>query len=262
MRGTFKVPPLKDGHRYRLRVNDGEHVGAGGGHLIYINGKPLIEVEQGNGRGSGGSPKGAYITEEFLDDFKSGEVTIAVKTFIRFNDKYSTMPSSRTPQGKFSIHLDEQKLPPMGDDLVFKSAGVVPMLSSEWQAKLAPEDASQDPDDNLFRWAGKFAANPKVMGTWKLLAEVAEIAEFDPAKQAGNVRNAPFSAITLKDGGGTTDPTWAWSGDTLMDLNRYQAIKMKGRKVGETEYLFVEAGGFSTRNKPDWKSRWYVMIRP
>ena len=262
LRGTFKIPPLKEGHRYRLRVNTGEHVGAGGGHTIYINGKPLIEAKQGGGRGSGGRPKGAYITKEFLDDFKSGEVTIAVKTFIRFNDKYSTMPTSRTPQGKFSIHLDEQRLPPMGDDLVTKSAKVVPMLSSEWQAKLDPEDAAQNPDDNLFRWDGKFAANPKVMGTWQLIAQVAQFAEFDPAKNVGNVRNPPFSTIALNDGGKTSDPIWAWSGDTLMDLDRYQALRMQVRKVGDTEYLFVESGGFSTRNKPDWKSRWYVMKRP
>ena len=34
MRGTFKVPPLKDGHRYRLRVDDGVHVGNGNGYGI------------------------------------------------------------------------------------------------------------------------------------------------------------------------------------------------------------------------------------
>ena len=44
MRGTFEIPSLKAGHRYRIRVNDGEHVGAGGGYIIYINGKPLIEM--------------------------------------------------------------------------------------------------------------------------------------------------------------------------------------------------------------------------
>ena len=65
LRGTFKVPPLKAGHRYRLRVNDGNHVGSGSGHLIYVNGKPLIETKTCNGRGSGGLPKGAYITEIF-----------------------------------------------------------------------------------------------------------------------------------------------------------------------------------------------------
>ncbi len=260
MRGTFRVPSLKAGHRYRLRVNNGDHVGSGGGYLIYVNGKPMIECKQGRGRGGGGRPKGAYITKEFLDDFMSGEVTIAVKTFIRYNDKYSTKPTSRTPQGKISIHFEEQRLPPMGDDLVTKSAKVVPMLSSEWQAKLDPEDASQNPDENLFRWDGKFAANPRVLGQWQLVGQVAKIADFDPEKKT-NARNVPFSTITLRDGGGTTDPTWVWSGDVVMDLKRYQALKMDVRKVGEADYLFVESGGFSTRNKPDWKSPWYVLAR-
>ena len=261
LRGTFKVPPLKDGHRYRLRVNTGEHVGAGGGHRIYINGEPLVEAKQGGGRGSGGRPKGAYITKEFLDDFESGEVTIAVKTFIRYNAKYSTKPKTKEPQGKFSIHLDEQKLPPMGDDLVTKSASAVAMQSSEWQSKLDPEDASQEPDQFLFRWDGQFVPNPKLSGSWTLLAEVAEVSEFDPEKKVGKVRNAPFSTIALEDGGRTTDPTWAWSDDILMDLNRYQALKMRLEKVGDAEFLFVESGGFSTRNKPDWKSKWLVLSR-
>ena len=221
----------------------------------------MIEANQGSGRGSGGRPKGAYITKEFLDDFKSGEVTIAVKTFIRYNAKYSTKPSSKTPQGKICLHLDEQKLPPMGDELVTKSAKVVPMLSSEWQARIDPEDAAQNPDDNLFRWDGKFAANPKVMGSWNVIAEVAEFAEFDPAKKM-NVRRTLFSTITFKDGGATANPTSVWSGGILMDLNNYQALKMEVRKVDAAEFLFVESGGFSPRNKPDWKPKWYVMKRP
>ena len=56
-----------------------------------INGKPLIEFKTCFGRGSGGLPKGAFITREFLGDFNGGEVTIAVKTFLRFNDKYKVM---------------------------------------------------------------------------------------------------------------------------------------------------------------------------
>jgi hypothetical protein len=262
MRGTFKIPALKPGHRYRLRTNTGDHVGAGGGHLIYINGKQLVECVRGGGRGSGGQPKGAFITREFLDDFKGGRVTIAVKTFIRYNAKYSTKPRSKTPQGKFSIHFGEQKLPPMGLDLVFKSAQVVPMKSSDWQAKLDPEDAAQNPDDNLFRWDGKFVANPKIKGTWKMIAHVNDISEFDPTKKPGHIRNQPFTTITLKDGAKTSDQTWAWSDKMLMNLNRYEALKMVLKKIGGTEYLFVETGDFTTRHKPGWKPRWFVMKRP
>ncbi|MDG2124764.1 MAG: hypothetical protein P8J87_13750, partial [Verrucomicrobiales bacterium] len=261
MHGTFQVPPLKDGHRYRLRVNTGEHVGAGGGHKIYINGKQLIEAKQGGGRGSGGRPKGAYITSEFIDDFKTGQVTIAVQTFIRYNAKYSTKPSSKTPQGKFSLHLEQQKLPPMGDHLVTASARVVPMQSSAWQTNLDPEDASQDPDEFLFRWDGNFVANPDVTGTWHLVTEVADIANFDPEQKPASARNPLFSTINFKNGGSTADPTWVWSGNSLMDLNNYQALQMVPKKLGDTPYLFVESGGFSTRNKPGWKPKWYVLQR-
>ncbi len=259
MRGVFKIPPLKDGYRYRLMVNDGNHVGSGGGHIIYINGKTLIETKQGNGRGSGGEPKGAFITKEFLDDFKGNEVTIALKTFIRYNAKYSTKPSSKIPQGKISIHLEEQKKPPMGDELVIKSARVIPMLSSDWQANLNPEDASQNPDQFLFRWDGNFIANRKIKGTWKMVAEVEQISDFNPEDKIQKARRPTFTTITFKDDGKTDSPTRVWSGDTLMDIDKYQALKLKNQSIGGTQYLFLEAGGFSSRHKTDWQSKWYVL---
>ncbi|MHC4252247.1 MAG: DUF6288 domain-containing protein, partial [Planctomycetota bacterium] len=261
LRGTFRVPPVKEGRRYRLRVNDGSHVGAGGGHIIYINGRPLIETKKCNGRGSGGRPKGAFITKEFLGDFQGGEVTIAVMTFLRFNDKYKVKPTARTPQGKMSLHFEEMALPLMGDDLVFRSAAVVPMLSSEWQAKQDPDDREKSAAAVKFRWDGRFVANPKVSGHWSVIAEVAEISEFDPSGKPSRPRRPPFSAMAFRDGGRTGDPTWAWSGDVLMNLNRYEALKMEVRTIGGGEYLFVEAGGFNTRNKPGWKSPLYVMKR-
>ena len=209
-----------------------------------------------------GKAEPAYITEEFLEDFKGGSVSIAAMTFIRYNDKYKVKPSSKTPQGKFSLHFEEQKLPPMGDDLVRKSASVVPMFSSEWQDKLNPDDNEQLPDDNKFRWDGKFVGNPMVMGTWKVISEVTEIAEFDLDGKFPKARKPPYSTITLSGNGATGDPAWLWSGDRLMDLNSYQALQMRMESLGDGEYLFIEAGGFSTRNKPDWKSNWYVLTRP
>ena len=46
-----------------------------------------------------------------------------------------------------------------------------------------------------------------------------------------------------------------------MDLNRYQALKMTPKTLDGSEYLFIEAGGFSTRNKLGWKSKLYVLSR-
>lgn len=260
MRGTFKVPALKEGHRYRLRINDGNHVGAGGGHILYINGKPLVESTQGGGRGSGSLQRGAYITEAFLDDFRAGEITIAVKTFIRYNDKYKVKPTNPIAQGKFSLHLEEQKLPPMGDDLVMQSASLVPMTSSDWQARQDRDNPLQDPNDHKFRWDGKFVSSPSVLGEWRVISEVAEVQAFS-AEKPTRARRPPFTEITFKNNGTTSDPTRAWTSGVLMDLNTYQALEMHLQAIAGTDYLFIEVGGFSTRHKPDWKSRWYVLER-
>lgn len=260
MRGTFKIPPIKEGYRYRIMVNDGNHPGAGGGHIIYINGEPLIESKSCAGRGSSDQPKGGFITKDFFDDFQAGDVTIAVKTFIRYNDKFLAGPTEEIAQGRISLHLEEMKLPAMGDDLVIKSASIVPMLSSEWQAKQDPENKDLDPEEGQFRWDGKFVTNSAILGSWELIAEVKEIAEFDPEKPK-KARKPAYSSMTFSDGGETGDPTWVWSGNKLMDLTRFHALRMQVKKIGDTDYLFVEAGGFSKRNKLDWKSSQLVMKR-
>ena len=262
MRGTFKLPAIKDGHRYRMMVNDGNHVGPGGGYIIYVNGKPFIEKKSCNGRGSNGLPTGAFVTAEFLDDFKAGEVTIAIKTFIRYNDKYKVKPSSKISQGKISIHFDEQKLPPMGDDLVIQSASLVPMLSSDWQAKQDKNNPDIDPEVGKFRWDGKFVANDSVHGSWQAIGQVTEVNAFDPTlKRQPPARNAPFKTIVIQAKGRTDSSTWLWSGDVVMDLTKYQALKMEMKSVAGSDYLFVEAGGFSNRHQPGWKTPWVVYQR-
>ena len=65
MRGKFEVR-VKDGHRYRLRINDGNQV-SGGGHSVYINGRQLVEAKPATVAVRWTS-QGAYITKEFLDD--------------------------------------------------------------------------------------------------------------------------------------------------------------------------------------------------
>lgn len=185
---------------------------------------------------------------------------IAVKTFIRHNDKFLAGPTEEIPQGRISLHIEEMDVPPMGDDLVAKSASIIPMLPPDWQALQDPENAELDPEQGKFRWDGKFVSNPAVMGSWQVIGEVAADADFNPEKPI-KARNPAFSSMTFADGGKTNEPTYHWSGDKLMDLTRYQALQMQIRKIGDTEYLFVEAGGFGTRNKPGWKSLMLVLKR-
>ncbi len=260
MRGNVRMPPLKDGHRYRVRVNHAVHVGNGNGYGIWINGKPFIEHDKTIGRGGGEKPYGAFVTREWVDEFNKGEVTIALMSFIRYNDKRDAKPTERIPQGRISLQFEEQKLPPVGDDLVHGSAKVVGMLSSEWQpAKLSDSDEERE-NAPEFRWNGKLVPNPAVVGDWQLVASVTTIDEFDPEKPKRSGR-PPFEHLHLRDDGTAGDPLLLWSGDHLMDLDRYQALRMEVRRLADKEYLCVEAGGFNERHKPGWTSPWLVFAR-
>ncbi len=258
LHGIFKVPALQTGHRYRISVNDGNHVGSGGGHIIYINGKPLAEMAVCFGRNTGGKPKGAFITADFLKDFQGQDVHIAIKTFLRYNEKYNQNPTSDISQGKISIHLEQQKLPPMGDDLRRKSAAIIPMLSSQWQSLFDPESNELADVDGMFRWDGKFTPNAAIPGSWNIVGQVAEINAFDPAKKSPAIRPL-LSAVTFNNDGTTTDPVWLWSGDALMDLTRLQVLKVVTQEISGKNYLFIESGVFSPKNPPGWKSTFLVF---
>lgn len=54
---------------------------------------------------------------------------------------------------------------------------------------------------------------------------------------------------------------WIWSGDTLMNLERNEALKMIVKTIDGGDYLFIEAGGFSTRHFVGWQPPLYVMKR-
>ena len=192
--------------------------------------------------------------------FKSGNVCIALKTFLRFNDKYKVKPTQPIPQGKVSLHIEEQKLPPMSDDLVFKPASLIPMLSSEWQAGQDPEDREKSALAIKYRWNGEFINNQKILGSWKVIAQVAKVDEFDPNKKT-RVNRSIFSEMTFNNHGKTNSPVFVWSKNTLMDLTKFQALKMTSHNIQGEDYLFVEAGGFGTRNKPGGQSQLLVLSR-
>jgi hypothetical protein len=260
MRRTFKIPALKDGHRYRIRVNHRAHVGNGGGYGIWVNGKPMITQEKCIGRGGGEKPYGAYITREWFDDFDGGEVTIAVQSFLRYNDKYKVKPSEPLPQGMISVHLEEQRLPPMGMDLVAASATVVPMKSLEWQLAQFAESEELRESAPAFRWDGRVQPVSDLLGSWKLVGEVRGDEVFEPAKPRRPHRPA-FSTLHLQADGSTGDPLRLWTGQRVLDLERYEALGMELRTVGGQEFLFVEAGGYSERHKPGWQTTWRVFAR-
>jgi len=106
VRGTFEVPPLKDGHRYRIVVGGSNHVNTGEGYAVYVDGKQLAESKTGVPNRQGGQPRGAFVFADVRDEFKDGKVTIAVTSFLRTNK-----PGQPVPQGHITVWLEEQKAP-------------------------------------------------------------------------------------------------------------------------------------------------------
>ena len=112
MRGSFDIPPIKDGHRYRIVVGGSNHVTTGEGYAIYLDGKLLAESKTGVPNRQGGQPRGGHVYAENLDDLKDGKVTIAVTSFLQYNKRGNPIP----PSGHISVWIEEQKLPKVVGD--------------------------------------------------------------------------------------------------------------------------------------------------
>ena len=134
------------------------------------------------------------------------------------------------------------------------------MLTSQWQNNQDPDKAELQTDDNRFVYDGKFVANTKLLGNWTAIDVVASIDEFTPDKTM-DARRASIKGLTLNDRGLTNSNTLMWSGEILMDLDRYQALKLILKTIDGAEYLFVESGGFSQNNPVGWKTPLIVMKR-
>ena len=110
IRGTFELPPLKDGHRYRIVLGGSNHVSTGEGYAIYANGKLLAESTAGVPNRAGGQVRGGHVYADLRDGFKGGKVTIAATSFLQSFKKKAVIP----PSGHLTLWMEEQKLPPLG----------------------------------------------------------------------------------------------------------------------------------------------------
>jgi alpha-galactosidase len=109
IRGTFEIPPLKDGHRYRIVLGGSNHVMTGEGYAIYANGKLLAESKTGVPNRAGGQPRGAHVYADLRGEFGGGKVTLAATGFLQSFKKNAVIP----PSGHLTVWIEEQKLPPL-----------------------------------------------------------------------------------------------------------------------------------------------------
>jgi alpha-galactosidase len=109
IRGTINLPPLREGHRYRIVVGGAAHVNSGEGYAIYVNGKLLAESTRGVAVRQGGQPRGGDIYNDIRDEFKGGKVTVAATSFLRYNHPRRGV---QPPRGHFSVWVEEMRIPP------------------------------------------------------------------------------------------------------------------------------------------------------
>ncbi len=247
MRSTVTLPKHKEGHRYRLVVGGHSCMNNGDGMRIYVNGRQVLEREREFKKRESGVVC-YYIDQERLAEFQSGQVTIAATGFLKVHLR------SKNKGNFLAIWFEEMKMPPLDHAAVLKAASVKAFSSSDWQAKQDPDDAEADPNEGKFIYDGQFVTNPALLGTWTTVAVVPTMEAFNPAKPVDAGRS-PFKELTFKEGGQTSVPTLIWSGDTLLELKGFQALKT----TTKGDHLYIEAGGFSPKNPIGWKSPLVVM---
>lgn len=249
LQAKVKVPAFKQGHRYRLVVGGMSHVNAGDGVEIYLNGKQVFQREEGVGKRAGDKPICLYIDKTLWPEFQK-EVVIAAKGFL-------PIPGGKRSPGvkkqHLSIFLQEMEVPPITDEMIEKGKTLQPMLTSAWQL-------SKDEGDRLF-YDGEFVANKALVGDWIQVSQVVSVEAFKPGEATTVPKAVALQKLTLKPDGKTDQPQFVWSGDTLMDMQKLQALKMTLEKVNGQEYLFVECGGFDRKQPEDWKTPYNVLKR-
>ncbi len=114
MRAEIELPPLKEGHAYRLLVGGRSHVNWGDGSDVWIDGtylagrKPSDPSLSGVGKRAGGKPWGLLIKDSLRPTFKDGKITLCTTGFMRLKHK-ETIKANRQ-----SFWFEEMKLPSVG----------------------------------------------------------------------------------------------------------------------------------------------------
>jgi len=110
MRKTLELPLLRDGYRYRIRLEGSIHDNSGEGYAIYVNGQLLTEQKNGVTAWRRQGIRGSHVWSDFQNAFQGGKVTIAIANFPMSNSN----PDGFIPAiGPLSVWVEEMKLPPV-----------------------------------------------------------------------------------------------------------------------------------------------------
>ena len=253
IRGTFEIPPFEDGYLHQILVGGSSHVGFGDGTHIYANGHQLFRSQRAVDRREGARRIGASIGRASWSHFESGRTHLAARSFLKHFERGHGYGNYLT------IFLRRMQIPPLWDEMI-KGLQLTGMRSSAWQ-ELQDPDTNVDPADGLYIWNGQIRRNAEAVGSWKAVDQVDAIASFDPTQRQRPSRGwrPVLDEIQLAQDLRTSAPLFVWTGSTLLDVHRKEALAVEHAQVGGKDYLFVETGGFSPDRAVGWKTPWLVF---
>ncbi len=249
--GAFDIPPFEEGYAYRILYGGSSHVHFGDGTHIYVNGEQIFRRDRAVDRGQGARPMGARVTTERWEDFASGRVHLAAKSFLKYRgNNYGN---------SLTVFMRRMKLPPFQDELQ-KGLQLVGLRDAAWQ-ELQDPDSDTDPEQDLYIWDGEESRSAEAIGSWKVVGQVEAIRDFDPDSLQQPSGGWNPQGIDLTDDLSTSDPLLVWTGPMLLDANRKEALAVEHAQVDGKDYLFIQAGGFDAEHPVDWTSPWLVFER-
>ncbi len=251
--GEFEIPPFEEGYAYRILYGGSSHVHFGDGTHIYVNGEQIFHRDRAVDRRRGGEPMGARVTTDRWEDFASGRVHLAAKSFLKY------YPGRNRFGNYLTVFMRRMKLPPFQDELQ-KGLQLVGLRNAEWQ-ELQHPDSDIDPDGDLYIWNGEVSRNPDAIGSWKVVGQVETIRDFDPASLQEPSSGWNPGQLVLRDDLRTNDPLLLWTGPMLLDADRKEALAVEHAQVDGKDYLFIEAGGFNAEHPSGWTAPWLVFER-
>ena len=164
IRGTFDVPPLKQGHRYRLVVGGLSHMNNGDGVRVYVNGKQVLEREREFKKREGGHPICYYIDQERLAEFQSGKVTIAATGFMHIHLR------SKNKANFMGLWFEEMKMPPLDEAMVKKASRGKTTALGGMAGLAGPGPKQRGSRGRKIQVGRQIRRQPGRLGTWTTVA--------------------------------------------------------------------------------------------
>ncbi len=262
IKGKFKFPAMKEGHSYRLLFSGVSHVGVGNGPTVYINGTRVASGRSRVRRRQGGRARGVLLSPKYKEVFDGKEIEISAMCHLNMHHR------SRQIGGFLTVWLEEMKTPPINEEIALSGLTQIAMQSTQWQQNQDSDVAELISTEGLFTYDGKFVDNPALHGQWVALGKVAKPEDFKPGEKI-ETKVPRYRNIVFNKNGTTNSAQHYWSSDTMFEIGRLStALQMKTKTIGKSNYLFVEAGGFTfyherqTYKHPKrWRCPWTVFVK-